>query len=56
MQLQNKKIIIIGKREILPYLTLGLSKYSSNIKIISSSELDENIFRQVELYINNYVI
>lgn len=51
---KEKKIIIIGNIDILPYLALGLSKYSSNIKIIPSSELNENILRQVEKLINEF--
>ncbi len=51
---KGKKIIVIGKTDILPYLTLGLSKYSSDIKIISYSELDEGICRQVEMVINEF--
>ena len=49
---KEKKIIIIGNTDILPYLALGLPKYSLNIKIISSSELNQIIIRQVEKNIN----
>lgn len=47
-------IIIIGEKDMLPYLALGLSKYSSNIKIISSSELDANTFGKIEILINEF--
>lgn len=52
---KEKKIIIIGNTDILPYLALGLSKYSSDIKIISCSELNEVIFRQVEAFVNEFI-
>lgn len=51
---KGKNIIIIGKKNTLPYLALGLSKYSSNIKIISSSELDANTFEKIEILINEF--
>lgn len=51
---KNIIIIIIGEKDMLPYLALGLSKYSSNIKIISSSELDANTFGKMEILINEF--
>ena len=48
---KGKKIIIIGKMDDLPFLILGLSKYSSDIKIIPSSELGEDVFEQVDMII-----
>jgi nucleoside 2-deoxyribosyltransferase len=52
---KEKKIIVIGKTDILPYLALGLSKYSSDIKILPYSELNESIFEQVEMLINEFL-
>lgn len=52
---KEKKIIIIAKTDILPYLALGLSKYSSDIKIISSYESSDSIFRQVEEVVNEFL-
>lgn len=51
---KEKKIIIIGKIDDLPFLVLGLSKYSSDIKIIPSSELSESVFKQVDMIICKY--
>lgn len=51
---KEKKVIVIGKTDILPYLALGLSKYSSDIKIIPSSELNKSVFEQVEMLINEF--
>lgn len=51
---KEKKIIVIGKTEILPYLALGLSQYSSDIKIIPSSTLDESLCRQIEMAITEF--
>lgn len=48
---KEKKIIIIGKIDDLPFLVFGLSKYSSDIKIIPSSELSESVFKQVDMTI-----
>lgn len=46
---KEKKIIIIGKMDDLPFLALELSKYSSDIKIVPSSELSESVFKQVDM-------
>lgn len=52
---KEKKIIIVGEKDVLPYLALGLSKYSSSIKLLSASELNEDIFEQVEVLIYQFL-
>lgn len=51
---KEKKIIIISKPDMLPYLALGLTKYSNNIKYIHSSEVNKNTFSHVEKLINEF--
>ena len=51
---KGKSIILIGDKDTLPYLALGLSKYNSSIKIISSSELNEKTFDQIEMSIREF--
>lgn len=51
---KEKKIIVIAKPDVLPYLVYGLPECDSNVKIILASELDESIFGQVEIIINEF--
>lgn len=44
---KEKKIIIISQPDILPYLALGLLKYDSDIRIVSSSELNMDVIAQI---------
>ena len=48
---KEKKIIVIGEKDKLPYLALGLPQYSSKVKIISSSDLNEAVFQEVKMTI-----
>ena len=52
---KQKKIIIIAELDALPYLALGLSKYSTDIKIIQSSDINDSTINQVEKCINEFV-
>jgi nucleoside 2-deoxyribosyltransferase len=48
-----KKIIIIGDVNALPFIALGLHKYSSNIKLLETAKLDKNVVAKVELLVGN---
>lgn len=52
---KQKRIIIIAKPDMLPYLALGLPKYSLNIKNIPFSEINEEVVRRVSLVINELI-
>lgn len=52
---KQKKIIIIAKPETLPYLALGLPQYSSNIELISFSNMNAEVIKRVELVINGFI-
>lgn len=51
---KHKKIIIIAEPVVLPYLALGLSKYSVDIKNIPCSKLNDSTVSQVKMIINSF--
>lgn len=50
---QKKTIIIIGSLSALPYLALGLPAVNAKVRIINSSDLNEEIFATTITTINN---
>lgn len=52
---KQKKIILIAQPDMLPYLALGLSSYSSDICIVPSSELNGDVVNQVETILNGFL-
>lgn len=51
---KQKKIIVIAKPDTLPYLALGLPEYSLDIKVVSFSEMNEEVIRRVEEVVDEY--
>lgn len=52
---KQKKIILIAQPDMLPYLALGLSSYSSDIRVVPSSELNGDVVNQVETILNGFL-
>ncbi|WP_342755907.1 hypothetical protein [Kineothrix sedimenti] len=50
---EGKKIILIGEPKNLPYLALGLAASSSMVRIVSSSELNNQILEEIMSAIND---
>ena len=44
---KEKKIVIVGPTDVLPYLALGLPLASSNVSVIDSPDLDVTTFDRV---------
>lgn len=52
---KQKRIIIIAQPEALPYLALGLPKYSLNIKNIPFSEINKAVIGWVDTVIDEFI-
>lgn len=46
---------MIAEPDTLPFLALGLTEVSSNVKMIPTSELNDSVIDQIEAAINEFV-
>ena len=51
---KGKKIIMIADPNDLPYLALGLSTFSSSVRIVASSELNKQTISEILFVLNNF--
>ena len=43
----NKQIVVVGKKEDLPYLVIGYEEYSNRAKIVEVDKLSEEVFPSI---------